>query len=177
MAAKKIPYQDWMKIDSIDSDHTITEAEKRLTLEYVVRNAVQNLNPIDREFIERYYFQGQSFFQIAMALGKNPDRIYNIHRRTLKRLRSLLADFAVKRYGVKINNSPDCPLCQSPHKSEIDILIKKKKKSETWKKIIRKLEENYRIRIKTPQVLIGHQKYHIKENYYEEETSPSRSLP
>jgi len=128
-----------------------------------VRKALDKLSVVEREFVDRYYFRGKSYIQVALAMSKSSDGIENLHRRVIIKLRKHLAGFVKEEFGIgtDIEISPNCVICKSAFRNEIDLLIKNKKKEETWKKIIRKLKIDYNIIIKSPQILIGHQKYHI----------------
>ena len=158
----KYGYQEWMAaICPVPPGSASQPTETTIAIESAVRKALEDLLPHEKEFIQRYYFQGESYSQISKAIKRDFNHMDNLHRQSVNRLRKLLAKFAIKKFGVIINTSPDCPLCNSPRTIEIDRLIKNKKKSETWKKIIRELKTNYNIEITTPKIIISHQKYHI----------------
>jgi IS30 family transposase len=126
-----------------------------------VREALAKLPALEREIIYRFYFDGESFYMIAKALGRRTGRIRELHRRALIKLRKYLSAFVRENYGLKIRTGRACPLCQSPFKNAIDHLIREKKKDETWRGIIRDLLKIYGIKIKSPATLIRHRKYHM----------------
>ena len=158
----KVIYQNWMVDIARNggfSDNTInSETAEKIILE--VRRALKKLMPAEREFIERFYFGGESYPEIAEKMGRRPSRIEGLHNRAVNRLKKELVGFVRRQFGIKIKLTDKCPICNSPHRDEIDLLINDKKHAETWKQVIRILKSKYNIIIKTPQILIGHQKYH-----------------
>ena len=178
--ARKIVYQNWIvdigfnparkpsPFDSIGAppNERVTKA---------VREALDKLSAVEREFVRRYYFDGESFSQIATALKKRPKRMEHFHRRVINKLKKHLGQFVKKEYGIKIEIKSGCLICNSEFRDEIDLLIKNKKEKETWKKIIRTLRDDYNITIKTPQILIGHRKYHITKGENHESQNPGQS--
>ncbi|MEW5925176.1 MAG: hypothetical protein AB1746_14425, partial [Candidatus Zixiibacteriota bacterium] len=70
------------------------------------------------------------------------------------------AAFVRSRFDIAVGAETICPLCNSSYKDQINDLLRNKSKEETWQEIIGILKSKYDIVIKTPQILIGHQKYH-----------------
>ena len=168
MAKGKIIYQNWIVDIGIDpgqagkiqiQSDTIKPDEKVVS---AVRKAIEKLNPQEREFIENYYFQGKTYREIAKIQNRRISRIEGLHRRSLAKLKKYLTGFVKEHFDIDVEIGRDCIICTSPQKDKINKLIKAKKKQETWKKIIKILKDKYQIQVKTPQVLIGHQKYHLK---------------
>ncbi|RKX20003.1 MAG: hypothetical protein DRP51_06445 [Candidatus Zixiibacteriota bacterium] len=167
MAKGKIIYQNWIVDIGFDPGQTakigikndiIKPDEKVIS---AVRTAIKKLTEQERNFIENYYFQGKTYREIARILNRRISRIEGLHRRSLAKLRKYLAGFVKERFGIDAEIGRECIICASPYKEKIDRLIKSKSRQETWKRIIEILWNKYQIRIKTPQVLIGHQKYHL----------------
>ncbi len=167
MSNARVIFQNWIvdigydpgrKALILDTDNIIIP-NKRVAI--AVRSALKKMSDVESEFIERYYFKGESYLKIGQVLRWMPYRVEALHRRAVKKLRKHLAVFVKKEFDVDIEIRYECPLCKSPSKDEINRLIKDKKPEETWKNIIKALKEKYKITIKTPQILIGHQKYHI----------------
>jgi len=125
-----------------------------------VEQALDKLDPAERELICRYYFDGQSGKRVAEAVGKRLALFEAMRLRVLKKLKKHLAAFVKAEFNIDVSLSKNCVLCDSPRRDEIDLLIASKKPDETWKRIIRILKEDFNIRITAPQILIGHQKYH-----------------
>ncbi|MFH1336591.1 MAG: hypothetical protein ABII96_08740 [Candidatus Zixiibacteriota bacterium] len=126
-----------------------------------VRKAVKKLSYEERKFIEKFYFEFKSYQEIAGILKKRIYKLERIHRRALDRLRILLADFVKERFKLVVSQKTDCVICNSPFRPELDELIKNKKKEETYSRLIRILKQKYGLDIKTPQVIIGHQRKHM----------------
>jgi len=130
-----------------------------------VRKALKQLPYEEQEFIERFYFAGQSYREISSEIDCRLTRMEGLHRQAVARLKKLLAPFVKREFGIilKSRTRTVCPVCISPYRDQIDTVIDQKKPEETWKKTICILKERYNIPIKSPQTLIGHMKYHIKQ--------------
>jgi hypothetical protein len=133
-------------------------------IDRAVRKALSQLTPLEREFIERYYFSGETPSEIARALDRKLCRLAGIRRRGIAKLKKYLAPFVRREFGLKMARTRNCPICRSPFRAEIDGLIKAKGNSETWKPMMKVIRSRYKVKIGTPQVLISHQKYHIEED-------------
>jgi hypothetical protein len=133
-------------------------------IEQAVASGMQALTEDEREFIARFHFMGESYQEIAERSGRIPHKLEALHRRALRKLKLALTEFASKRYQLMLDDSRErsrnCAICQSNSRQEINHLINQKHPHETWRPIIRQLREQYGISIRSPQVLIGHQKYH-----------------
>lgn len=168
MAKGKIIYQNWIvdigidpgQVGKIQIQSDLIKPDEQVIS--AVRKALEKLNPEEQDFIETYYFQGKSYREIAELQNRRLSRIEGLHRRSLAKLKKYLIRFVKERFDIDAEIGRDCIICFSPHKEKIDRLIKAKKKWETWKKIIKILKNKYQIKITTPQILIGHQKYHLK---------------
>ncbi|MCP4703205.1 MAG: sigma-70 family RNA polymerase sigma factor [candidate division Zixibacteria bacterium] len=168
MAKGKIIYQNWIVDIGIDPGQAgkiqiqsdlIKPDEQVIS---AVREALEKLESQEQEFIESYYFQGKTYREIAKIQNRRISRIEGLHRRSLAKLKKYLAGFVKERFDIDVEIGQNCIICSSSHKTEISKLIKAKKKQETWKKIIKTLKDKYQIKIKTPQILIGHKEYHLK---------------
>ena len=129
-------------------------------LKEVVRKALEKLTDNEREFITLFYYQGKTYREISRQSGISIYRLESLHRRALKRLKRELRSFVEKRYGITIETESSCPICKSPYREEIDKLINSRNPRDTWKTVIQEIKERYNLIIKTPQLLIGHEKYH-----------------
>jgi hypothetical protein len=161
-----IIYHDWIVEISCDPDH---REETRVCWEAAgpdvhliaeVNRALETLAPLEQDIIHLYYYSGRSLMQIARELHKPLKRIEAIHHQALLKLNQKLTPFVHNRFDIPIEIVRNCPICDSLYKDQINGLIAKKKEGETWREIIRILKSSYNIIIKTPQILIGHQKYH-----------------
>ncbi|MCP4706056.1 MAG: sigma-70 family RNA polymerase sigma factor [candidate division Zixibacteria bacterium] len=168
MAKGKIIYQNWIVDIGIDPGQAgkiqiqsdlIKPDEQVIS---AVRKALEKLESQEQEFIESYYFQGKTYREIANLQNRRISRIEGLHRRSLAKLKKYLTGFVKERFDIDVEIGRNCVICESPQKKEINKLIKTKNRQETWKKIIKTLKDKYQIKIKTPQILIGHKKYHLK---------------
>lgn len=189
MNSKRIVYQDWIVglghepgntavgmavfpaerlFESIESlaenligserDHLDNSRKERII--EAVSKAVCQLAETEREFVVLYYVMGRSCPEIADDSGRAMHKLEALHVRVVKQLRALLADFVSEEFGIEVDRTNACPICNSPFREEIDQLLSLKKEDETWRESIRVIKESYQIRIKTPQTLIGHIKFH-----------------
>jgi RNA polymerase sigma factor (sigma-70 family) len=126
-----------------------------------VRKAVEKLAPVEKQFVELFYFESKTYQEIAQILKKKIYKLERIHQRALGKLRILLADFVKNRFKLDIPQKTDCIICKSPFRQELDELIRNKKPEETYASLIKLFKQQYGIDIKTPQVIIGHQRKHI----------------
>lgn len=125
--------------------------------------ALRHLAPDERDLIERLYFMGEGFREQAEETGKAIYRLEGLHLRAVRKLRRRLAAFVQRQYGVRshrVSERAACPLCDSPERAEIDVLIRSRDPKSTWGQTIEIIYERYGIKIVSPQTLIGHLKYH-----------------
>jgi Sigma-70, region 4 len=165
---RKIVYRNWIVEVGADPKHREILLSDNAGPPYnqriirAVRAALSSLTAPEKEFVERYYFQGETCTQIAEALGQPLNRVEGLQRRVVAKLKKELREFVRKEFDLEIPREKDCPLCASPFRAEIDNLIRAKRKEETWRGIIGVLRSKYRLAVKGPQVLIGHRNCHIK---------------
>jgi len=165
MPSNRIVYRDW--IVELGRDPALplpTEGanDHQAAVEEAVEKALEALSEDEREFIQRFYNMGQTYREISESTGRAIHRLEALHRRAAKRLRKELAPLVRQLYGVEGEPAPECLICSSGYRKEIDELIAAKKKSETWRSVIREIRKRYNLKITTPQILIGHEKYHAK---------------
>ncbi|HWR82050.1 MAG TPA: sigma-70 family RNA polymerase sigma factor [Candidatus Deferrimicrobium sp.] len=125
-----------------------------------VRLALSRLTVEEREFIVHYYFTGKSYRQISELTGRTAHKLEALHTRAVKKLQKELSRYVSERFGVIAATATRCRICASPVVAEIDGLIRRRNKTATWKPIIKLLREKYGLRIRSPQALIAHEKYH-----------------
>lgn len=128
-----------------------------------VGQAVDDLRADETDFIKRFYFQGQTYREISKATGRDIYSLEALHNRAVKRLRAVLSGLLQLPEVKKSTGERSCPLCRHEKSNEINELIRSRDKRQTWKPVIRILKEKYNVRISTPQLLIGHNRYHIKK--------------
>jgi len=134
--------------------------DRREQIQTAVREALQKLDDDEREFIERFYYMGLCYEELAAKSGRTVHRLEAIHKTALRRLKKELRPFVSATFGIDSEVVADCPICASPHRDAIDKLVAAKPESATWGGIMQELAERFDIRITTPQTLIGHSKYH-----------------
>jgi len=126
-----------------------------------VREAVAKLTPLERQFVEYFYFEDKSYREISVILNKKIHKLERIHNRALTKLKMLLSNYVKTRFKLSIPEKTDCIICTSPFRQELDRVIRAKKEEETYKSLLRVFKEKYGLDIKTPQVIIGHKKKHM----------------
>ena len=126
-----------------------------------VRKALEKLTPLEKQFIELFYFEFKGYPEIAQVLKRKDYKLEWIHKKALNKLKILLADFVKNRFQLDVSQTTDCLICQSPFRQELDELILNKKEEETYAPLIKIIKQRYGIDIKTPQVIIGHRRKHM----------------
>jgi RNA polymerase sigma factor (sigma-70 family) len=126
-----------------------------------VRSAVEKLSPDERRFVELFYFEFRSYREISRKLRKKTYKLERIHARAVEKLRILLGDFVRQRFGLDVPPRTDCMICMSPHRRELEQLIRDKTDEETYSRLMRTFRKKHGVKIKTPQVIIGHRKKHM----------------
>jgi RNA polymerase sigma factor (sigma-70 family) len=144
-----------------DENNFDSNPQRNLELEKKVREAIDGLEPLEKKFIEYFYFQSWSYQDIGEVLDKKIHKLERIHKQALDKLRIRLKDYVRIRFNLFVPEENKCPICKCPQRKEIEELIKSKKKEETWKRIMKLCRQNYEINITTPQILIGHRKKHM----------------
>lgn len=131
------------------------------SIEGEVRKAVAKLQPDERRFVEMFYFEFNSYRDIARRLNKKIHKLERIHQRAIGKLRLLLASLVKEHFGMDVEKNTDCIICSSPHREKLERLINSKKEEETYSGLIKTFRQKYGIEIKTPQVIIGHRRKHM----------------
>ncbi len=161
---RKIINQNWIYLrDSRPIWKKGDSSPRQKRIRQAVHRELEKLPFHEKEFIELYWFQGRSICEIAALLGKKPYKLECLNRRIQRKLKSRLMDFVNSEFGLDITKSSRCIICNHADRKEIDILLKSKAPEETFKRIIKILKNEYGIKIRTPQIIIGHIKYHIRE--------------
>ncbi|MBD3233283.1 MAG: hypothetical protein GF315_06120 [candidate division Zixibacteria bacterium] len=133
--------------------------------EKAVRAALGKLESIEREVIIRYYFMGQGLRQIADTLELS---VYSVRSRlnggTLK-LRSLLARFVSRKYGLRIRKRKSCPLCEN---SRFDHIILNCGPIGPWKPVFKQMEAVGFEGVKSVRTIIHHYEKHLNGGEWDE---------
>ena len=165
MPARRIIYRNWIVELGCDPGrfkrgfHDLPPKSNDRIVK-AVRAALKKLPGAQKDFIERYYYQGETIPEIAAATGSRPSKLAGLHRRAIARLKKELAEFVSREFGLAPVRPSGCPICDSPVRARLEELLATKTARETWKRIITVLKTDYDLTIKTPQILIGHVKYH-----------------
>ena len=139
----------------------LAEAIRRQELiQTEVRRALETLADQEREFVVCYYFLGHSYREISERSGRAVYKLEALHRRALRRLKRELRWLVHDLFGIKTPRRSRCPICDSPLRAQIDRLIAERDRLATWRPVIKELRDRYGLTVKSPQVLIGHEKYH-----------------
>lgn len=126
-----------------------------------VRKAVEKLASEEKRFIELFYFEFRSYREISRKLNKKIYKLERIHARAVEKLRILLADLVKRHFGLHLPPATECLICTSPHRQDLERLIRSKKEEETYSSLIKLFRQRYGIQIKTPQTIIGHARRHM----------------
>ena len=125
-----------------------------------VAGALEHLSREEKEFITRFYYMGQSYREISEKSGRAVHKLAALHTRALKRLKALLGGFVAEKFDIDTGKALSCPLCASRFCREIDQIIDQRGPKATWKPVMKLLKERFGIKVRSPQLLIGHVRYH-----------------
>jgi hypothetical protein len=167
MSKKKVVYQNWIVdlgfdpalfgydiINSLD----LKESEK---IERVVRDSLDKLDEDEKELIIHYYFMGQTYAEISDKSNREIFKLAALHKRAIKKLKKKLSQFVENNFGIMTDSNFSCPVCNHERRAELNELIANRDKTKTWKPILKILREKYQMNLRTPQIIIGHEKYHM----------------
>ena len=148
-----------------DENEMLRRARRQAYIGEQVALALAKLTDDEKEFVERFYYCGQSYREISEKSGRAVYKLEAVHKRAVRKLRRYLTPLVRQLYKLDLEPGnaafPNaCLICSSPHREEIDRLIADRDRRGTWRPVIKILKDKYGLRIKTPQVLIGHEKYH-----------------
>ena len=182
MSKQRITFQNWIVEIGFDPSRRLTDPEScgpeahrydtqlQREINSEVSEALKILSENEREFIRQFYFFGRTYNQIARSSGRRVHKLEALHDRAMRKLRKSLTPFVRERFGIEIesevrsasqkNEKLHCPICESEYRGGIDKIISERNRSDTWRPVIRLLRDHYGLRIKSPQQLIGHEKYH-----------------
>jgi len=176
MSGSRLVYQNWIvelggcpdqvRAEAGKAEQDISpgqlarEKERQEMIRNEVAEALSTLTDDEKEFIERFYYCGQTYGEISKRSGRAIHKLEAIHKRAVRKLKRRLQPLVARLYGCENARKESCLICDSPYRLQIDRLISNRRHSETWKKVIRTVRDEYGIRIGTPQTLIGHKKYH-----------------
>ena len=173
MSSRKIVYQNWIAEDGVgparSRPYYMSSAEEEAaerneaalrSVRAAVGVAVGSLDDQERFLIIRVHFLGQSIRQISAETNRSGHKLRALHRRAVKKLRRRLATFVQDRYEVSVEQHAGCIICRSPDRYDIDAMLRERDRSKSLKPVITRLRKHFSIIVSTPQIIIGHEKYH-----------------
>lgn len=160
-----VRYAEWMDWQCLrfaggDSDRSFDDE-----LSQNVREALDRLEPGEKEALELFHFLGASLEEISARMNLTRRGVERLLRSGSLKLRRLLADYVQKRFGITRDTVRRCPICQTQKRVEAEKIVSSKSAEETWRRIIRELREELNIVVSSPQTLLGHIKYHRLEKF------------
>jgi hypothetical protein len=144
--------------DDPGDDHTPTPDDE---IRRVVTRVIAHLPPIDRRIIKDYYVLCLSRRAIAQRRNLEEREVDIIRSRAERRLRGMLAGYVKRRFGIAVQNSDGCELCNAARRIEIDQCLSGRHPSESWGALRRRLNREYGLAIKRVQVVMSHCRYHM----------------
>jgi hypothetical protein len=167
MSKRKVVYQNWI-VDlgfdqvlfgyEISSGLDSTASEK---IEKAVRVSLDKLDENEKELIIHYYFMGQTYAEISEKSNREIFKLTALHKRAIKKLKKSLSKFVEDNFGITTESYINCPICNHDKREELNQIIFSRDKTKTWKPILKKLREKFQVDLRTPQLIIGHEKYHM----------------
>lgn len=169
MIGSRIVYQNWIvdlgrdpeEIDSNREPFDSSLDEKRVEqIHEAVGSAMVKLDEDEREFIIRFHHMGESYRQISDKSGWPVHKLESLHKRGLMKLRKQLAPFVDEVFGLSVKQLAVCPICCSEHVEQLNEIISNRDRKQTWKPVLNLFRTRYNLFISSPQLLVGHEKYH-----------------
>lgn len=166
MGQDRVIFLDWIEALGRDPVSTGEEIDSEPggynTLIITAVNQALNSLARDEAFLIRaLYMQGMEFREISEITGRAVRRLDALHQRALKKLKRRLYEILKGKFNIPSPHDPACPLCNHPEAAEINRLVRTKTGRETWRRIMKILDDRYDLKLTTPQWLVGHQKYHL----------------
>ena len=176
MGWRRIRFQEWLVELGYDPDgvgrtgddgasdpsteeESPDNSERQELIEDAVRKALRRLSSNEREIVERVHYMGQTYRQISRKSGREITRLESLHRRAMRRLRKELAPLVKQLYGIE-SPIPQCVICRSPLRAELDLILERHDDKRGWRTVMNRIEQEYGIKIRSAQTLVGHRKYH-----------------
>ncbi len=166
MSNSRIVYQNWIvdlgRDPLIQGFNNVSIEKPDEHLIEAVSLALQQLSSNEKEFIVQFYYMGKSYQEISDQTGRVIYKLEALHNRALKKLEAHLVSFVTKKYGIISKCNYNCPICDSEYSNEVNEIIANMNPEETWRPIMKILRNEFGIKIRSPQTLIGHTKYHTQ---------------
>jgi len=130
-----------------------------------VQTAVATLDDEEREFVRQFYYMGRSYRELSERTGRLVHRLESLHKRVRRKLRGYLAPLVAAEYNLRPQSARPCPICNSSYCRQIDQLIARRDPKATWRPVIAEIRQRFELSIRSPQILIGHEKYHRQQSH------------
>ena len=154
MERQRLIYQNWLAGLGF-----APETERIQLIQAGVRRAMEKLTSDEREIVERMHYMGQTYRELSEKSGRAIHRLEALHSRAIRRLRKELRPLMKELYGIELPR-PRCVICRSPMRREIDRILDEHDSRRSWRTVMRRVRDECGLRLRTPQTLIGHKKYH-----------------
>lgn len=149
-----------MNTGSLFNKQLIEKQKKTERLKKAMKKAMDKLPVNEREFIVLFYYMGKTYREISEKSNKEIYRLEAIHNRAIKKLKKELAGFVALEYGLNAESDNKCIICRSEFCNQINQILSQRDKRKTWKPVLKEIKSKFSLKIKSPQILIGHEKYH-----------------
>ena len=167
MAKRRLIFEEWLverghdpRLGGCLATFDSADDKRMQIIQQAVKQALQVLTPDEREIVVRLHYMGQTYRELSEKSGRPVYRLESLHRRAMKRLRKELRTLVKELYGIDPPFPSGCLICSSPFRDEIDRMISQRDPKRSWRSVLIRLREDFGIRVRSPQTLIGHKKYH-----------------
>ena len=163
MGRNRVIYRHWFASlassgEPEPNDRSDSNRQDEIILQ--VRAALEKLEPLERELVERYYLRFEEYSVIAESLKIKPYRLDTIHARAIRKLRRELGEFVASMFGIKAAPSGNCCICDSIHRDSIEQMIASRDPKRPWRIVIRQILDRFGLRIRNYQIIQSHLRYH-----------------
>lgn len=168
MARRVLGAYDWVTSKGGgDSDNSLSRYRPNPLQQKIiaaVEGALARLPSVEKEIVERYFYQGQTIREISESLQCAVGSVERRRQNAIRKLRNYLSSFVEEYFGIKARDFARCLICDSPFRFEIENLILHKPAKENWKRVLRCLREEYHLEVKAPQTIVSHIRFHLEED-------------
>ena len=153
-------YEEWMDWFCQKTSAGNSSQSQDIELSQKVREALDRLEPSEREALELFHFLARPLDEISAQMNLTRRGVERRIRSGRLKLRRLLAGYVQTRYGIMTGPERRCTICEAEKRLEAEKIILSKSPEETWRRVLRVLREELNIQVGSPQTLVGHMKYH-----------------
>lgn len=157
-------YEEWMDWYCQKSSAGNSSQSQDNELSQKVREALDRLEPSEREALELFHFLARPLDEISARMNLTRRGVERRIRSGRLKLRRLLAGYVQTRYGIMTGPEKKCVICDAEKRVEAEKIVLSKSPKETWRRVLRELREKLNINVCSPQTLVGHIKYHRLES-------------